>query len=1071
MNIASSTEARSELLSWLNDQLPESVPPIRRVEECGRGVPYVVLLPYLIPSESSRLASSSRVKTQAAHDFEAASNFMVLQDVLQKHNISRPPALEDHNKLIKGNFQANLSLLQWFKGFADAVKQRRERQEEVIIAAESAKSMTLPNTGEGGKRVSSGHSHPPELSSYPSSSFVSPNASRLTVVAAPSLPKTAAAGNERAPNSKPSSHILPHRTRQPMSPLMVPSRTHGSAGEPNSAHMASPAPPVIATPISQKTTGSATAPAGSTKKCSHKKDSAKLVSSDASLRDASAFSPQKGKKKKGEPTRDVEEGREGKSGGGGGTTEKMTSSGVSHAGLCASSLTSPLPSSSFHIGSVGGLTSSTMESERGEGAGRGGGSGSGIGISKIKSQRGSGGTTKGTSTVAGERNTGGMRDGDASGPLSHSAVDDGNTLRSRGSGPPAPAFHRKIPGRRQSGGKEISSRQELNVVVSSTVAGEGSLSLSSMSMPSTIPFTVTGRGVGKRLPRGEETADPNSSATSLGLLHAGKKSKAAWSQKRQSAHTEEGSGLTSASTSFCLPSTEEPAGGPSSTTAPAKPTTVRGAATTTKSDREGKPPHTTSPLATRGVTTPAGAATSAAAAKESHFSIPSLLLSQSPSLPSFPAPASASLASLSLSAGEGEGNRVGTAGKRAHTTTTVRGGGSRPVPPRIVPTTTTHGTAKEYPIAVQEDSQSFPRYSDPHAGIPVSAVMEERAPPLTAPVSHPFRAASLATTPRTPRTPRQPPRRVVPSSSVAHEKTEGNASPTSLAIPHVGTRAFAPPFRESKGRVAPPSHSNAYADGTAGEGIDLSRQRRAVSGKYAPEEEHENEEDDDLLVVEEEEGGLSPMPRPVQDAFMRGRREHTVERLGGVGQLHRPVRGPAGNVPNEGSLFPMDVGAASQPFPLSTTTVHEKRMTDGDDHRAEVRKQQHSTPRTKSVPTSSRLMHSFSQPRRGGKHTLAGAGHAMTTPRFHGEGSRPIPTTPSVPTGSAPLCIPSLDFSDEEAIEEVLELATRERQFYYDKLRMIERLVVNTAAKDLRGVDVASVALARSIRDVLYATN
>lgn len=66
---------------------------------------------------------------------------------------------------------------------------------------------------------------------------------------------------------------------------------------------------------------------------------------------------------------------------------------------------------------------------------------------------------------------------------------------------------------------------------------------------------------------------------------------------------------------------------------------------------------------------------------------------------------------------------------------------------------------------------------------------------------------------------------------------------------------------------------------------------------------------------------------------------------------------------------------------------------------------------------------------------------------------------------------PSVNFADEELLEATLECTAAERQFYYDKLRMIERLVVNVAAKDLRGADVAAVALARSIRDVLYATN
>lgn len=121
MEVVPSSEPRSELLSWLNSQLPDHIPPLRKIEQCGSGVPFVVLLPYLIPSEFQRLTQSARVKVPATHEYEMVSNLKVLQETLQKHNINRPNVLDDPTKLIKGNFQANLSLLQWFKGFADHV--------------------------------------------------------------------------------------------------------------------------------------------------------------------------------------------------------------------------------------------------------------------------------------------------------------------------------------------------------------------------------------------------------------------------------------------------------------------------------------------------------------------------------------------------------------------------------------------------------------------------------------------------------------------------------------------------------------------------------------------------------------------------------------------------------------------------------------------------------------------------------------------------------------------------------------------------------------------------------------
>lgn len=543
------------------------------------------------------------------------------------------------------------------------------------------------------------------------------------------------------------------------------------------------------------------------------------------------------------------------------------------------------------------------------------------------------------------------------------------------------------------------------MVVSSSVARETNPSLSSFAVPSSIPSTVgPSRGVGKGGGGGSQTSPL----------------------------------LAPDATPFAVSSSVSSSAVKKSKVA------------TTRKPNE---PHT--PLATRGKVIPPPAAS-----KDTDWAIPPLPLTQSSSLSSVAPPVFTSLPSTRA---EAEENGQGTGGGKrlGHTVATVggsKGGGpSRAVPPAAA----LHAKTKESPPPLREEPHAaLPRHNDPHAGIPASTAVGERGGPMS--TSPPLRVASLVTTPRTPR---QPPRRVLPSSSVAQERTEGAVHP-----PPAATRAAAPPTRESKSRVLPTSHSNVNGGGTGAEWIARSRQKRGmVAARHEPEEE---EEDDVLLVEEEEEGvGWSPMPRPIADDFVSVSQRQPVERLGGVGQLHRPRRaGPPGSVPSERSLLSTDlISAASPPLPPSTLSSEEKRRMDregGEDNRPGVAKPLHPTPRTKSVPTSSRLLHSVSQPQRGGKNVMAGTGRSTTTPCGGGEGHRPTAAVPS----AAP-CMPSLDFSDEEAIEEILELATRERQFYYDKLRMIERLVVNTAAKDLRGVDVAAVALARSIRDVLYATN
>lgn len=208
MEVIPSTEPRSELLSWLNASLPDSIPRIRKVEDCGRGVPYVVLLPYLLPSEYHRLTSDPRVKTGAKFDFEAATNFKVVAEVLQRHNISKPFVLDDPGKLIKGHFQSNLALLQWFKGFADGVMKAREKDgasEEEGEGSRHTRALNLSSTTrlapEANRRTKSLQNSTESSKTArpsPSSSMVLSHPAEATPPAAATASTSRAAPGERA---------------------------------------------------------------------------------------------------------------------------------------------------------------------------------------------------------------------------------------------------------------------------------------------------------------------------------------------------------------------------------------------------------------------------------------------------------------------------------------------------------------------------------------------------------------------------------------------------------------------------------------------------------------------------------------------------------------------------------------------------------------------------------------------------------------------------------------------------------------------------------------------------------
>lgn len=127
LEIVPSTAPRGELLAWLNSMLPDRSPtgaplaPMRRVEHCSSCVAYCLALPDMLPVRCPALLT--RVKVPARLEFDAISNLKLVTDAFQRNGIARPDVLlgDCGDKMIRGNFQANLQMLQWFKGLHTAL--------------------------------------------------------------------------------------------------------------------------------------------------------------------------------------------------------------------------------------------------------------------------------------------------------------------------------------------------------------------------------------------------------------------------------------------------------------------------------------------------------------------------------------------------------------------------------------------------------------------------------------------------------------------------------------------------------------------------------------------------------------------------------------------------------------------------------------------------------------------------------------------------------------------------------------------------------------------------------------
>jgi len=100
--------SRTELLQWVNFHLGTTY---KKIEDCSSGVAFVSLLGMATEHPINRL------KTMASTEQEFIHNFKLLQELLTKQGIQKTIEID---KLVKGNFQLNLELLQWTKRYCES---------------------------------------------------------------------------------------------------------------------------------------------------------------------------------------------------------------------------------------------------------------------------------------------------------------------------------------------------------------------------------------------------------------------------------------------------------------------------------------------------------------------------------------------------------------------------------------------------------------------------------------------------------------------------------------------------------------------------------------------------------------------------------------------------------------------------------------------------------------------------------------------------------------------------------------------------------------------------------------
>lgn len=104
------TPSRHEMLTWINGCLQTKY---TKIEELCTGSVYCQFMDMLFPG----CIQLKKIKFNAKQEHEYIHNFKALQAVFKKLEVDKTIPVD---KIIKGRFQDNFELIQWFKKFFDA---------------------------------------------------------------------------------------------------------------------------------------------------------------------------------------------------------------------------------------------------------------------------------------------------------------------------------------------------------------------------------------------------------------------------------------------------------------------------------------------------------------------------------------------------------------------------------------------------------------------------------------------------------------------------------------------------------------------------------------------------------------------------------------------------------------------------------------------------------------------------------------------------------------------------------------------------------------------------------------
>ncbi|KEG01099.1 EB1 homolog, putative [Plasmodium vinckei vinckei] len=130
--------SRKELIEWVNSFLKLN---ITKIEQCSNGAIYIQLLDILFPNKSVL----HKAKWNARMEYECIINYKLIQSVFNKLGIKKDM---DIDKLIKGKYQDNLELLQWFKAFFERLVDYNNEEIANYDAMERRKICILGERGD-----------------------------------------------------------------------------------------------------------------------------------------------------------------------------------------------------------------------------------------------------------------------------------------------------------------------------------------------------------------------------------------------------------------------------------------------------------------------------------------------------------------------------------------------------------------------------------------------------------------------------------------------------------------------------------------------------------------------------------------------------------------------------------------------------------------------------------------------------------------------------------------------------------------------------------------------------------